>query len=503
MKRSLLIGNGVDIQLGGDDCLNKWLIVRLLSDAKAGKYNELFMAEADSSPAITGDELVSLFMEMPSLGNKARSGGFDSLIDKTIEPEISFALEDFKNKYDWEIKSPEQIGIEDWLLLLRLFLQEQSDLLPLFSSIKQGFERIIIDAIYCNGVIQQLYKNAGKNAKKFFSEFDSLFTLNYDSNLEKLSGKSVFHLHGDFETVALSENPETAYGFLRNQKGETVYFPQKFKHCNCNAILDYSGDNKYKFAVALSAASQEFEKLKFSYENKREEFEEFVSRLPTQQQEIIRVGMEQNLQFGYNYHFHDLEQLTGELAIIGIAPQNDSHLFQCINKSNLDRVIFYHLFSPDDKRTPVLLVEKLYEVKDVGELWATIGLQTPQYTSPTAKNFQLRMLRNGAKIQKFVNVFNAFESEANAVDASEILRQLKSIPKETEKSIIKMMMSEMQKEKYRSSPVSEEALYKQFRGFGRTLVTSSLSPQTLYFLYISNIQHDKLKTSSKHKKKKK
>lgn len=63
--------------------------------------------------------------------------------------------------------------------------------------------------------------------------------------------------------------------------------------------------------------------------------------------------------------------------------------------------------------------------------------------------------------------------------------------------------AEIQKGKYHTSPETAEAQYKQFRGFGRTLVTSSLSPQTLYFLYISNIQNNKAKATIKRKKKKK
>ncbi|WP_138205012.1 hypothetical protein [Haloimpatiens lingqiaonensis] len=58
--RSLLVGNGLDIQLGGDDFLNKWIIVRLLSKAKIGKYDALFLNEEDSTPLISGDEIVEL-----------------------------------------------------------------------------------------------------------------------------------------------------------------------------------------------------------------------------------------------------------------------------------------------------------------------------------------------------------------------------------------------------------------------------------------------------------
>lgn len=42
MTPAVLVSNGIDIQIGGMDFLNKWIIVRLLADAKAGKYDELF-----------------------------------------------------------------------------------------------------------------------------------------------------------------------------------------------------------------------------------------------------------------------------------------------------------------------------------------------------------------------------------------------------------------------------------------------------------------------------
>lgn len=503
MTRSVLVGNGIDIQIGGTDFLNKWIIVRLLADAKAGKYDELFKKSPDSNPSITGDELVKLFSEMPSLANRTRQGDFDSLIDKSTESEVYNALVDFKAKYDKEVKSPEEIGLEDWLLLLRLFLQEQSDLFPLFNTVKQGFEWVVLDAIYCNGSIQQLHKNVRKKAKDFFRDFDYWFTLNYDNTLEKITGKPVFHLHGDFETKALSENLQTAHGYVRQKGGETVYFPKKFQHCNCNAILDYSGDNKYRLAMALSSALSEFDKLKLLYNDNRDEFDLFLSSFPVEQQKIIGVGMEHNLPFGYNYHFHEMEQLKDELTIIGIAPQNDSHLFECINRSNLNKVVFYHYYPYDRAPDPVLPINKTYEIRDVRELWSSIELQSPSYTSLTAKEFSFKALKNRAETQKFVDVFNAFETAANAVSIEDVRNQLRLIPKDTEKSIIRMMIAEMRKEEYQTAQESAESYFKQFRKFGRTLVISTLSPQALYFLYLSNIQNDKSKATVKRKKERK
>jgi hypothetical protein len=143
--------------------------------------------------------------------------------------------------------------------------------------------------------------------------------------------------------------------------------------------------------------------------------------------------MEENLPLGYNYYFHDLEQLTGGLTIIGISPQNDNHLFDCINRSNLEKVVFYH-FPSKSEDSPILRISNPYEIKDVTKLWESIQLQSPTYSSSVAQDFCLKMLKNKKEVSKFVDLFNAFEPGKNVVSASDILRQLKSIPKNTEKS---------------------------------------------------------------------
>ena len=78
----------------------------------------------------------------------------------------------------------------------------------------------------------------------------------------------------------------------------------------------------------------------------------------------MQAAKEENLPLGYNYYFHDLEQLTGGLTIIGISPQNDNHLFDCINRSNLEKVVFYH-FPSKSEDSPILRISNPYEIKDV------------------------------------------------------------------------------------------------------------------------------------------
>ena len=126
----ILIGNGFDIQVGGDDYLNKWILVRLLIKAKMGKYNQLFMDE-EGDPIITGDEIVALFTNIIPIANRAINKEFDDLAAKHDDADLVSALNDFKKNHSNKIYSFEQVGMEDWLLVFMLYLIEQQDILSL------------------------------------------------------------------------------------------------------------------------------------------------------------------------------------------------------------------------------------------------------------------------------------------------------------------------------------------------------------------------------------
>lgn len=492
---SVLIGNGLDIQVGGDDYLNKWIIVRLLAKAKMGKYDMLFMDSQKGIPLITGDEIIRLFSGLVEIANSARIGKYTHLVEAYGDKDILDALKDFKKNHTNEITSIEEIGMEDWLLIFLLFLIEQKDLLEQYQAIKQGFERMVFDAIYCEGNIQRLYSQMQKTAKLYFSSFDNIFTLNYDNTIEKLSNRTVLHLHGDYSIKSVSENPQNAYGYLRKQKGQSIWFPPQFEHCNCNAILDFSGNRKYKYATDMTKAFLEFEKLKEMVKNNKEELENILQKLPTEQREVFEIGIEKKLQLGHNYHFQDFEQLSGTLAIIGLAPQNDSHIFSCINKSNIEKIVFYHYFGKksDDEveeeiKTISLPINKPYVIENVKEVWNEIKVCQPVKRTCVLSEKQLALL-------------NALCPQ-QPIDMDDILWQLDSIPTFTRRAILEMMIFEISKSKYHTTPKTEKELYTSFIEFGKTLEVASLSPQSLYYIYITELQSNNKMRHNQNKKRK-
>ena len=412
--KNCLVGNGLDIQLGGNDYLNKWILVRMLANAKVGKYDKLFGNQ------ISGDDIFQLFDGMIDLANDARIGEFDSIINKCNDPIRSYlhtALIDFSSNHPHEISNIEQVGMEDIILLFSLFYLNNKDIINDYSSAKQGYCQMLLDAIYCDKKIQKLTTN--KKTASFFKEFDNIFTLNYDNILDRATHKPVYHLHGSFDNFV---KPSFDY-------------PKEFRHCYSDAILDFSGDIKY-----LRASKQP------------------------------------------QYHFDEFERMSGKLSIIGLSPYNDSHIFKCINHSNLDEVIFYHFFN--GRKEIVLPIEKPYKVLDVNDLWSRL-----QITPLVSKSYTVN--------QEQAAILNVISVNQNVLTASEIQNQVNSIPVNTRKALINMMNYEISKEQYHKSPKEEKELFKLFNEFGKTLRFSGISPQALYYLYIENLSKGRIKKKTK------
>ena len=95
--------------------------------------------------------------------------------------------------------------LEDWFFVVHMFFLKNFDLEEHRISAMQGFEHLILDAIYNSGKIQEIYKEMKKykKVKRFFNSFDNIYTLNYDNNIENLTQKKVYHLHGDFSVLQI------------------------------------------------------------------------------------------------------------------------------------------------------------------------------------------------------------------------------------------------------------------------------------------------------------
>ena len=443
-NNAILIGNGFDIQVGGDDYLNKWIIVRMLSKAKMNKYDCLFWDAKKEEPIVTGDEIIEMLNNMLTVANEIRAKKYDKLIEESKSQDIIHTVADFKNNYKYELTSVEQIGMEDWILIFLLYLIKEKDLIGHYGAIKKGFECMILDSIYCEGTIQNLYQKIGPKAKKHFRQYDKIFTLNYDNSLEKIR-LIPYHLHGEYESTGINEDCFSLLSPTMKSEHIVYDFPEKMQHCNCSAILDFCGNRKYQYATEMTAINIE-------------------------------------TQTGYDYHFKELEELTGQLTIVGLAQNNDKHIFDCINRSHVTKIIYYYFGKDEDKTKIVLPIDKPYEVENVRKFWNNININKP-HNSTTVSDI---VRKDRKEVEKFLDAFN--EIYENKITLEQVMTEMRSIPVVTEKIILDMMESELAKHSYRETPKDLKELCEKFVIFGYTLKTASISPQTLYFLNMINMK---------------
>jgi hypothetical protein len=467
--KSVLVGNGINIQFGGQAYSNRFILLRIIFNAQAGKYTLLF---GENPPK--GKDIARIFKGLVEVANKARRGEYD---DRISDQELEMAVKDFKKRYDFDIKKTYEIGLEDWFLLIRLFFIDNEDLEKLSESVKQGFERMILDAIYNDGFLQNIHSDIGKKVKQFIANFDNIFTLNYDNNLESLTRKPVFHLHGDYSVLADSENTDTLMGHIRATSGQLISISKEFMHCYCNALFDYSGMLKLKHVENIDALETELRKLYKLYLENRENYNQEIKSLNKKDRQLISMYVENpSLIAGTRYHFSKLKELTGELYIIGMSPNNDSHIFECINNSALDKVYFYYRKEGDGK-IPKVPICKPYEMCNVDELWKELKVDKPKYNC----HYQIP---NTPDIDKFIDVFNILSGDE--ITKAQIISKINSTPQFEIDKLCKLVSCELKKQKLQGNPKSEDELQKDFHEISRIGLREGVFPSALFMMYIMN-----------------
>ena len=66
--KSLLIGNGININFGGKAYSNQFIIKRIIFNARAGKYDLLFNGK------ISGEQIEEVFLNLAELANAISRG---------------------------------------------------------------------------------------------------------------------------------------------------------------------------------------------------------------------------------------------------------------------------------------------------------------------------------------------------------------------------------------------------------------------------------------------
>lgn len=367
---SVLVGNGINIQFGGNEYTSANIMKRIKQNALNGEYNVLMGNQVD------GRVIVNILESFVQIANDIIGNRYDNVLNQKCEENniLKMALECFKQRYSRKIKDPSEIMLEDWLLLVKVFFLTNWDLKKQEDAVVLGFKEMILDSIYNNGKIQKNYLKMNENVRIFFCSFDNIFTLNYDNNLEKLTQKQVYHLHGDFLTLEDRVNLSYVRGFYNAKIGMIEIISGK-EHCYCNALLEYSGKNKYekinmyhKMNVCISHQIENSKDNLYKYAEllKKSERSEYRNL-----GEFVSIKLEHpNLQFLPEYCFYEFENIEDELSIIGLSPNNDEHIFETIrNNKKVKKVKFYYYSIEEKNYVEENFSSNLFECADIRMLW--------------------------------------------------------------------------------------------------------------------------------------
>lgn len=447
-EKSILIGNGININFGGKAYSNEFIMKRIIFNALENRYDPLFGGK------IRGDEIAAIFRDLAKWANEISEGKYDAFIldnEKTT-------LADFKERYTCKLEHYYEVGLEDWLFILYVFFLKNKDLLNDWPLVKQGFEQMMLDAIYNDGDIQKIYKSMGSSVKKWLLSYDNIFTLNYDNNIEELINNPIFHLHGDYGTLADGENPETVIGYINASKGQSVVVPN-FEHCYCNALFGYTGDYKYEIAFAFEKGEVGLRALAKS--GIPSEY------FPAPIAEMLQVHQEHpELSFCSSYYFDKFRALTGELHIIGMSPNNDNHVFKLINESDLEKIVFYY-YSKNEIQN-LLPIDHKIEFRSVQDLWKELKVLPKQYNC----NYPLPKKEKMKSIFKLCNCLSG-----DQVSDEEIIKNVNSIPKFKANELCKTVLEKIKKFE---TPKNEQELEYQFRAISGIALRMGILPSALY-----------------------
>lgn len=256
--RTLIVGNGIDIQYGGfEQRGNKAILDRAIKNIESGKYNRL---------GWQADDLISIFNSCLLIINRVIEN------DWFVNPSEDFLfLQMEMDRVRRSYKHPCELvtlGIEDYFLgaelgSLNASTKEEGD--GLREKIYHFLQPILLDAIYDDGKVNEIYKSFPKQLVRELQRYDAIYTINYDTNLENcLEGKvPIYHLHGCF-----------------NDLKEDAPNIDEYRHMFCNGIMTWYWLEKYG-----------------------------------NEGEDVRYGTKQ------------FEQIEGLIDIIGISPCNDEQLY--------------------------------------------------------------------------------------------------------------------------------------------------------------------------------
>lgn len=370
--KNILVGNGVNIQYDNRNYTTQNIVLRMLTDLDNEDYPCDYIID---DPLLLKHYMGKLFLA----AREALNGEFDRYITCTAERE---GLKDFKERYNEKKKSLRiaDIGFEDYYLIHDLLCHKTGIHNPEQFIIRESLKMAYFHSIYNHGDLNLLYQKYEDGLVVFLKSFDNIFTTNYDSNLEAATGKKIYHVHGQFDKLSETYNPNSFRNHLDDNPLEEISNEQKYQYLHSTALSTYCGDYKRYQIKQNTLANTAVENMANSYQTIESVKKDVDSWKYVDNQLVVNLGQAIKLKaanpdlcFQEDYSAKEFQEITGELVILGLSPYNDYHLFEIVNNAPLTKCVFYYYETSECNRIKTLLPKvgekkKLY-FKSAKDFW--------------------------------------------------------------------------------------------------------------------------------------
>jgi hypothetical protein len=439
MKENILIGNGINIQHKGYEFTNASIILRTLKNYESPDFPKHILID---EPILAKCYFGQLFSEVKAICN----GEYDLHTNCTAEKR---ALKGFKDKYGDKISLKiTDIGFEDYYLIHDLVCHKIRLGNPDQYNVRESMKWSFLHAIYNNGSVNCVAEEFTQEFIDWLNEFDNIFTLNYDENIEIATGKQVYHLHGDFSTRQDIYMPESFRNQLSDRPIDDSIIDENNSHLYSIAVSTHCGDYKESLIKQHEMANSAVKKMAEGYISNpdiKKEIDEWINEdneLVSRLGESIKLKVENpELEYTENYPIEKFEGIDGELIILGLSPYNDLHLFELINNSKIDKCIFYYFDETEKDIVRNLLHDTELEFINVNTFWKQYATVKLSKKAPKGKKNKIKF-KNIARVEfkKFAECFRELSfsimtdnnivrefNKTSVQDRKEIVRKIKQL----------------------------------------------------------------------------
>lgn len=366
-----ILGNGINIQFGGIDNLNQSIISRAIKSCKESTFpKEVILDE----PQLFLELLGHLFLEVKSILNPK----YDRY---AISSQEKKSLHELREKYGNQpnLKLTD-IGFEDYYLIFDLFCHKFKIVNPEKFHARQSMKSIFIYAIFNHNAVNNIYRKYPNRFRDFLNTYDSIYTTNYDTNLETYLKREILYLHGAFHIRANVYNPESFRNKLSDCPMKDYNIDERYYYIYSNVLTDYSGFSK-DFSLSQNGhANEAVEKMAKGYlenEQIRKDVDTWADSdnllVRNMYESIMLKIQDPSLRFEENYPINEFRNIEGQVDIIGLSPCNDTHIFDSINTNNkISDIIYYYYEERECNKVKELIPNHEVKFLSVVELWNSL-----------------------------------------------------------------------------------------------------------------------------------